>query len=170
MLRFKLVLIFMLALSACSQSSRIVDGSGVVYSEYYQCKLYSEERDYSLDALITLGKERLPDSYTLTARQKEFLKVPDTILEVTEVYINNHRTETITISDLRTWKTGLENEYSPETFSVEPGKWEKSDPILDVTSIYGPFTVPCKMQFSLNGIEQELSGSWRRLTVEELSH
>ena len=40
-----------------------------------------------------------------------------------------------------------------------------SRPIVDVTSIYGPSELPCKISYEIQGEPYALIGKWKRLTI-----
>jgi hypothetical protein len=158
-------------LTGCAQSGRVVDGAGTVYSEYIQCLIYSEDRTLSFDALITLGTERLPEVYELSESQSRYLSTPDTILSVSEVYLKSHSEEPIQVSGLEILEGigSFTRKYNPEIFDIPPKSFVKSEPIVDVTSIFRPTTIPCRIEFVRAGKRESLNGAWRRLTVDELS-
>jgi hypothetical protein len=165
-----LLIIGLLIVQGCSQPGRVSDTSGVEYSEYYQCLLYSNDRALSFDAFITLGNERLPSSYSLTNSQKQYLSSPDTILSVNEVYLRNHGDATIKVTDLviAEGRGSFSRQYSPSTIELPSGAVVLSDPIVDVTSVYGPNELPCSISYKNQGKSYTINGTWRRLTIDEL--
>lgn len=154
-----------------SQPGHIVDSDGTTYSEYFQCLIYTEDRSLSFDALVTLGNERLPNAYELPPAKTKYLSSPDTIISVNEVYLRNHSSSPITVTDLviSEGMGSFSRRYHPETFVIPAKGVLKSDAIVDVTSLYGPTELPCSMQFEISGQNQNLIGTWRRLGVRELS-
>ncbi len=169
-LRRILLTIFLLNLEGCSQTGRVTSSSGVEYSEYYQCLVYTNDRTLSFDAFITLGNERLPTTYTLTSSQKQYLSSPGTILSVNEVYLRNHSNASITITDLviGEGKGSFNRQYFPSTIELSSAAVVLSDPIIDVASLYGPQELPCSVSYKNQGKSHTINGTWRRLTIDEL--
>ncbi|WP_444943842.1 hypothetical protein ACJJIK_00115 [Microbulbifer sp. ZKSA006] len=164
------VLIFMVT-SGCMPKGRVVDASGLKYSEYFQCLIYSEDNRLSFDAFIILGEERLPSAYRLTPAQKKFLASSDTIVSVNEVYIRNHSGATIQLSQLVVGEGvgSFSRYYQPEIIELAPGEVVLSKPIIDVASVYGPSEFPCNITYKMQGKPYVLRGKWKRILVDDLN-
>ncbi|WP_444926113.1 hypothetical protein ACJJI4_18740 [Microbulbifer sp. TRSA002] len=170
MVRTLSIVFFLVLAYGCTPSGRVVDSSGVEYSEYFQCLIYSEDNTISFDAFITLGKERLPNTYSLSPSQEKYLSSPDAILSVNEVYIRNHSEAPVQLSKLIIGEGvgSFSRKYQPQIIEVASAAVVLSRPIVDVTSIYGPSELPCSISYEMQGESYELSGKWKRLTIGEL--
>jgi hypothetical protein len=169
-MKIKIILLALLLviLVGCASTGRIVDGNGTVYSEYYENITYLESPNLKIHALETLGKERLPEKYTLSDFDKRYLRSPDTIETVFEVYITNNSEEIVevTLGDFRS--VGFHGSFKREQHTIEPGKYIKTSPIVSVTSIYKAINGTYELELQVNGKASNINGEINRMTMEQL--
>lgn len=166
----KFLLVLLIAsVSGCVQPGQVVDANGTEYSEYIQCLVYAESKEYSFDALETLGKERLPSGHEFSERDRRFLASPDAIPSVTEVYVRNHSNDALTVTLTEIQKNSFKHDLRKEVLEVPANGWAKSKPLVRASSIYQPNTHSCTIRFHVDDVAHTLRGEWNRLTVKELA-
>jgi hypothetical protein len=172
-MKIKIVLCSLLAtiLVGCGSTPRtgkIVDGNGIVYSEYYENITYLESPNLKVHALETLGKERLPEKYTLSDFDKRFLRTPDAVEAVFEIYITNNSEEKVEVTLGKFRSGGRRGSFEGEQHTVESGKYIKTSPIVSVTSVYKAIKGTYELELLVNGEEVNLTGEINRLRADQL--
>ncbi len=137
-------IIVMAILTGCAQSGRVIQTTfdpvtgkknTVELSEYFESKNMIAGGDLQAHLIVTLGSERIPTGYKLKEKVDRF---QDQIEEVTEIYFSNKGEEPITIKNVFLQSNSQKLIILPNSITVMPGKWVKSEPIVGVTSVYRP--------------------------------
>jgi hypothetical protein len=165
---FKLIvfIFFASSLFGCVASGRVVDGNGVVYSEYYENISFIESPKLKVHAIETLGNERLPENYTLSKGDRDFLKSPDAIKTVFEVYVTNNSENIVEVIFGKFRSGGFWGDFGAEKHTVMPGKFIKSSAYVSVTSTYKAIKGTYELELTINGEKHNLSGEINRAPVK----
>ncbi len=156
------------ALFSCTTTGRVVDGSGKVFSEYFENISYLIENKIKVHAIETLGKERYPKGHLLSQEDKRYLNSPDTIETVFEIYVTNNSEKEIRVV-LDNYKSrGSRGSFEGEVLSIAAGKWSKSSKKISVSSIYGPDSVNYNLSLIIDGTEDKIEGKLRRTPLNEV--
>ncbi|TAA42569.1 hypothetical protein [Corallincola spongiicola] len=164
----KILLSFVVSvlLLGCASNGQVQDASGSRFSPYWQAK--TEIENVEFDTLVTLGEERLPEEYRLTEDELKFLKSPDMIESVHEIYIRNNSVDDVVVEVLAFNANGHFGSHKGHEYTVKPGEWVKTAPHVSVSSIYSAELFNYGFKCLINGVEHDVKGKTRRLTVEEL--
>lgn len=162
-----------------TQSSSVAGTTeSVTYTEYFEHKSLVLDGKLLVHVLVTQGKERLPAGWKPPSGSMfgqyslEQLRANDLVPEVYETYLTNKSDAPITLLLLK-----LESPdtmfrvapLSPREVSIAPGQWVKTDPIIEISTIYRlKPTIDFKLIYSAAGVERTLEGQIRRLTPAEL--
>jgi hypothetical protein len=167
---FKIItfILFTSFLIGCVASGRVVDGNGVVYSEFYENTSFIESPSLKVHAIETLGNERLPEDYTLSERDRDFLRSPNAIKTVFEVYVTNNSSATVEVIFGKFRSGGFWGDFDAEKHSVMPGKFIKSSAYVSVTSTYKALKGTYELELTVNGELHNLSGEINRVPVREI--
>ncbi len=166
--RFLIVINAIFLLASCGGSARVVDGNGVVYSEYFEDIHYLEDHQLKIHSIETLGRERLPKSYQLTDFEKSYLNSPDTAYSVFEIYFTNESNTPITLSAGKYGSRGSNGDLN-EKFTIAPGQWAKTTAQVSVSSIFGPNRASYYFEIVVEEKHYRIEGQLTRLTIEELN-
>ena len=143
-MKYLSILILSILLSSCGGTGRVTQttfdpatgrSATVELSEYFESKRMIANEKVRAHLIVTLGKERLPKGYEF---EHEIIRSQDQIEQVTVIYFTNLSKEPVSLSNMYLQSNSRRREILPETITIQPGKWVKSEPIMQITSIYRP--------------------------------
>jgi hypothetical protein len=149
----------------------------VVYSEYLEFDTRIIDGKVRMHVLVTLGPERVPADWRFPAepfvsdgRLTNRGRTNGLTEEVYEIYFTNLSSTPVTFAPLTlaspVWK-GVA--VLPSPISLEPQQYKKTAPLVRLASIYKPTgALPFAFRYSHAGREEQVSGTPRRLRVDEL--
>ena len=167
------VLLIILSIAGCAGSGRVIqttfdpvtgEPNRVELSEYFQSKALIANEKLLAHLIVTLGSERVPKGYTFTEKIDRF---QDQIEEVTEIYFTNNSSEPIEISNVYLQNNSQRQDILPQTMTIPPGKWVKTEPIVEVTSVYRP-NIESVLCYTYMGKQESASLPQIRTPVSEL--
>lgn len=139
------------------------------YSEYFQDITHIADGSVKADMMLTLGKERLPKTYTFQNKRSQFQRSQGDIEGVWEIYFTNESDKPVSFELSGFSEGSFSATLSPQHVIIEPGKYLKTDAVVIMTSIYLRPTFQYVLRYKYQGNEHSMTGTIRRLTMDELN-
>lgn len=148
----------------------------IVYSEYFQFDERILEGQVRMHLLITLGPERVPPNwwfppspFITDGKISKRSRADGIAEEVWEVYFTNLGDVPITFSPMELQARPFGNvTLSPSPMVLKPKEFIKTEPIINVGSIYQPPNREFAFRYLYASETKQVAGVARRLRVDEL--
>ena len=139
----------------------------VSYSPYYEFEKSSDDGLLFIRLVITLGPERIPDSYTFSSKEIKKYQQDDLIHWVSELYFINNSDSTALIKPMRLSIGDKEVEFKG-VYEIEPGTWKLTPSLISIDLIHKT-TADFKYVYHYQDKDCCVEGKAKRLTTQEVA-